>query len=120
MKVRTVLALPIAILAFSSIGVGTAAARPAAARVTTVNVTAKDFYFVLSKRTVKAGSVTFVIHNASPGLHDFKIAGHSSKTIGKGQTTRLAVTLKPGRYLYTCTVDSHAELGMKGYLLVQR
>jgi uncharacterized cupredoxin-like copper-binding protein len=29
------------------------------------------------------------------------------------------LALRPGRYLYTCTVDSHAELGMKGYLRVQ-
>jgi plastocyanin len=120
MTVRTILAVSIAVLGFACVGVGTGAARPAAAQATTVNVTAKDFYFVLSRKTVKAGRVTFVIRNASPALHDFKIAGHRSKTIGSGQTTRLSVTLKPGRYLYTCTVDSHAELGMKGYLRVQR
>lgn len=120
MTLRTLVAFSTAVLAFAFLGVGAAAARPAAAQATTVNVTAKDFYFVLSRKTVKAGRVTFVIRNASPAMHDFKIAGHSSKTIGKGQTTRLTVTLKPGRYLYTCTVDSHAELGMKGYLRVQR
>jgi plastocyanin len=120
MTLRPILALSIAALAFASLGVGTAAAGPATAQATTVNVTAKDFYFVLSRKTVKAGRVTFVIRNASPAMHDFRIAGHRSKIIGRGQTTRLTVTLKPGRYLYTCTVDSHAELGMKGYLRVQR
>lgn len=120
MTVRTMLAVSVAVLAFASVGVGAAAARQAAARATTVNVTAKDFSFVLSKKTVKAGRVTFVIHNASPAMHDFKIAGHRSKEIGSGKTTRLTVTLKSGRYLYTCTVDSHAELGMKGYLRVVR
>jgi plastocyanin len=118
MTVRPILALAIAVLAFAF--VGAAAAGPATAQATTVNVTAKDFNFVLSRKTVKAGRVTFVIRNASPATHDFKIAGRRSKTIGSGQTTRLTVTLKPGRYLYVCTVDSHAELGMKGYLRVQR
>lgn len=108
MTARTILALSSAVVGLVFVGAGTAAARPAAARATTVNVTAKDFYFVPSRKTVKPGRVTFVIRNASPGQHDFKIAGHRSKTIGSGQTTRLSVTLKPGRYLYTCTVDSHA------------
>jgi plastocyanin len=72
----------------------------------------------MSTKTVKAGPVAFVIHNASPAPHDFAIAGHRSKTIGNGKTTRLTVTLKPGSYPYMCTVDSHAQLGMKGVLRV--
>ena len=64
------------------------------------------------------GRVKFVIRNASPAQHDFAIAGHTSKTIGLDQTTTLIVTLKRGRYPYRCTVDSHAELGMKGVLRV--
>ncbi len=113
---RAILALSAVALALAA---GPAAAQASAAGATTVNVTATDFAFKLSTKTVKPGRVTFVIRNASPALHDFKIAGHSSKTVGPGKTTRLTVTLKPGRYLYTCTVDSHAELGMKGYLRVQ-
>jgi plastocyanin len=116
MTLRNILVLSVAGLAFA--GVGTAAAGPSATQATTVKVTAKDFSFVLSTKTVKHGQVTFVIHNASPAMHDFAIAGHRSKTIGPGQTTRLTVTLKPGRYPYKCTVDSHADLGMKGVLRV--
>lgn len=111
-------ALVMSAAVFALTAVGSASARPAAA--TTVKVTAKDFSFELSAKAIKQGRVTFVIHNASPAKHNFAIAGHRSKTIGPGKTTRLAVTLKPGRYLYRCTVDSHAELGMKGYLRVQR
>jgi len=40
--------------------------------------------------------------------------------IEPGKTTRLTVTLKPGRYPYQCTVDSHADLGMRGVLRVTR
>ena len=114
---RAILAIPVAVLAFAA--VGAAAARPTATGPTTVKVTAKDFLFALSTKTVKPGRVTFLIHNASPALHDFAIGGHRSKTIGPGKSTTLTVTLKPGRYLYTCTVDSHAELGMKGFLRVR-
>ena len=51
--------------------------------------------------------------------HSFAIAGHSSKTIDPGSSARLTVKRKPGRYPYKCTVDSHAELGMKGVLRVR-
>jgi uncharacterized cupredoxin-like copper-binding protein len=113
---RSVLIASVAVLVFA----GGAFARASATHAATVTVTAKDFSFALSTKTVKAGRVTFVIRNASPALHDFAIAGHHSKTIGPGKTTTLIVALKPGRYLYKCTVDSHAELGMKGYLRVTR
>lgn len=117
MAIRNVLVLSVAMLAFT--GVGTAAARPSTAQATTVKVMAKDFSFALSTKTVKPGRVTFVIFNDSPAQHDFAIAGHQSKTIGPEKSTRLTVTLKPGRYPYTCTVDSHAGLGMKGVLRVR-
>jgi plastocyanin len=93
---------------------GGAAARPSSVSSTTVRVTAKDFFFRLSTKTVRHGRVTFVIKNASSANHNFAIAGHKSKTIGPGKTTRLTVMLKRGRYPYRCTVDSHARLGMKG------
>lgn len=98
---------------------GTAFAGSAAAAATTVRVTAKDFAFVLSTKSVPYGRVTFRIRNVSPAPHDFWIDGHKSKTIGKGQSTTLTVTLKRGVYPYRCTVDHHAELGMKGVLRVR-
>ena len=97
---------------------GATLARAQAPRATTVRVTAKDFAFVLSPKTVPHGQVTFVITTASPATHDFAIAGRTSKTIGARATTRLTVTLKPGSYSYRCTIDSHAQLGMKGMLKV--
>ena len=115
---RSLLALSAAVLALAT--VGPAAAQPSATHATTVKVTAKDFSFVLSTKKVKRGRITFVIRNASPAKHDFAIAGHRSKTVAPGKTTRLTVTLGPGRYFYRCTIDSHTQLGMKGYLRVVR
>ena len=94
------------------------AAASAAPASTIVQVTAKDFAFVLSRRMVPHGRVKFVLRNVAPAPHNFAIAGHTSRTIDKGATTTLTVTLKRGRYPYKCTVDSHAELGMKGVLRV--
>jgi plastocyanin len=114
MNVRR-LALPTALAFFALAAAGVA---PAAVRSTTVKVTAKDYSFALSTKTVKHGKVTFMIKNAGHTTHDFAIAGHTSKKIGPGASTTLTVTLKKGRWPYSCTVDSHKELGMKGVLKV--
>ena len=108
----------LAALATALTAAGGAAARPSAVTATTVRVTAKDFLFRLSTKRVPHGRVTFVIKNTGATVHDFAIAGHRSKAISPGKTTRLTVTLKRGRYPYKCTVDSHAQLGMKGVLRV--
>ena len=99
------------------VGAGAASARPSST-VHTVKVTAKEYRFVLSTSKVPAGRVKFVIKDTGSSQHDFAIAGHTSKTIQPGQSTTLTVTLKKGKYPYRCTVDSHAELGMKGVLRV--
>jgi uncharacterized cupredoxin-like copper-binding protein len=109
----------LAALALVVAGAGAAGAQAAASQVHTVKVTAKDFKFILSSSTVPHGKITFVVKNDGGSAHDFAIAGHTSKEIEPGQSTTLVVTLKKGRYPYTCTVDSHAELGMKGVLHVK-
>jgi uncharacterized cupredoxin-like copper-binding protein len=85
-----------------------------------VNVTARDFSFALSKRTVPHGSVTFRVTNRGNQRHDFKIAGRKTVLIGSGGTRTLRVTLRAGRsYRYICTVPGHAAAGMKGTLRVR-
>lgn len=108
----------VAALSLALVGAGGAAAQTSAVHTTTVQVKAKDFKFVLSKKTVPHGRITFVIKNIGATNHDFAVAGHASKSIGPGKTTRLTVTLKRGNHAYKCTVDSHAALGMKGVLKV--
>jgi len=106
------------IVAATLVLAGSSFARPASVATTVVSVKAKDFAFVLSKKSVVHGKVTFVITNPSPAVHDFAIAGKKSKMIPPGKSATLTVLLKKGKYPYKCTVDSHAQLGMKGILRV--
>jgi plastocyanin len=86
---------------------------------TSVSVTGKDYKFILSKKTVRHGTVTFKFHNAGKRTHDFKIAGKATKTIVKGKSAApLTVKLKKGSYRYICTIPGHVDKGMKGTLRV--
>jgi plastocyanin len=112
-------ALILAAFVLAVAGVGTARAATSTGKaVTEVRVTAKDFSFALSRKSVPHGRVEFVIKNAGKTAHNFEIAGHTSKTIQPGKSTTMSVQLKAGSYPYKCAVDSHSKLGMKGTLRV--
>jgi uncharacterized cupredoxin-like copper-binding protein len=86
---------------------------------TSVSVTGKEYKFILSKKKVRHGSVTFKFKNAGKLTHDFKIAGKKTKTIVKAKSAApLTVKLKKGTYKYVCTIPGHADKGMKGTLRV--
>jgi uncharacterized cupredoxin-like copper-binding protein len=116
-------ALAVVVLAVGA--VGTAAARthhPAAAQAATLSVTATDFRFKMNPAAgPRAGqTVTFVVKNNGKVTHDFKIAGKKTKLLRPGQSARLSVKFtRAGKYLYLCTVDAHAQLGMKGTYTVR-
>jgi uncharacterized cupredoxin-like copper-binding protein len=82
----------------------------------TITVTAKEFKFTLSSKTVAHGSVTFKVKNAGKLPHDFKISGKKTALIAPGKTATLKVTLSKGSKPYMCTVAGHAAAGMKGTL----
>ena len=114
---RITLALGVALAALV-VAVTPVAAQPTAATATTVTVTMKEFKFVLSKKTVPHGKVTFKLLNKGTIPHDFAIAGKKSKLVGKGKTSLFTVTLRAGKLSYKCTVPGHAAAGMKGVLKV--
>ena len=95
-----------------------ASTKATATNATTVTVTMKEFKFVLSKRTVARGVVTFKLVNKGALPHDFKIAGKKSKMIAPGKSGSLRLTLTKGAKSYVCTVPGHAAGGMKGSLKV--
>jgi uncharacterized cupredoxin-like copper-binding protein len=117
MKVRT-LSVALLVLAFGLVLAPAAISKPAASQASTVLVTAKEFKFTLSKRTVPKGIVTFKVKNSGALPPDFKISGKKTAMIKPGKTVTLKVTLSKGAKAYICTVPGHAAAGMKGSLRV--
>lgn len=113
---RITLALGVALAALVAVGPITAGST--ATQAVTVNVTAKEFKFTLSKKSVPRGKVTFKLTNKGRLPHDFAIGGKKTRIIGAGKTAILIVALKKGKAAYKCTVPGHAAAGMKGTLKV--
>lgn len=90
---------------------------------TPVTVTAgkpSEFRYVLSKRTVPKGAVTFTVVNRGKVRHNFRILGKKTKSLATGKRQKLTVTFrKAGRYQYVCTLPGHAAAGMRGTLRVR-
>jgi uncharacterized cupredoxin-like copper-binding protein len=97
--------------AIPAIGAGSSSSK-----TITIKVTATEFKFALSKRSVPKGTtVIFKITNKGKIEHDFKINGKKTKLLAAGQSTTLKVVFsKKGKLGYLCTVKGHAGLGMKG------
>ncbi len=73
--------------------------------------------------TAKAGSVTITMTNMSPIEHNVTIA-EGSKVLGAtptftGATKAVTLNLKPGKYVFYCSVPGHRQAGMEGTLTVQ-
>jgi uncharacterized cupredoxin-like copper-binding protein len=73
--------------------------------------------------TARAGTVTITMANASPLEHDVTIA-QGSTVLGAtpkftGGTRTLTLKLKPGSYVFYCSVPGHRQAGMEGTLTVQ-
>jgi uncharacterized cupredoxin-like copper-binding protein len=109
------------VVALASLAVTVAAiAAPARQQATTVTVSMTEFKFVLSKKVVPKGVVTFKVVNKGAIAHDFKIAGKATPHVNPGKSATLKVTFKKaGKYAYLCTLPSHAPAGMKGVLTVK-
>ena len=72
--------------------------------------------------SAKAGKVTIAFTNASPIGHDVTIAKGPTKLAGTNVITNskaaVSVTLKPGAYVFYCSVPGHRQAGMQGTLTV--
>jgi uncharacterized cupredoxin-like copper-binding protein len=118
-RVVSLLILGVLAVAGAAAGVfapGGAATPTAASSTVKITVKASEFKFVLSKRSVPAGStVVFTVVNAGKISHDFKIAGKKTPTLNPGKKATLTVLFKKkGHYPYLCTLQGHAGAGMKG------
>jgi uncharacterized cupredoxin-like copper-binding protein len=109
--------LVVGVVAATALAGGALAAIAAhrSATVTKIAVTEKSYRIVLKKHSFAKGKVTFVIHNASNTIHQFKIKGpgvtKEISSISPGATKKLSVTLAKGTYTLSCPL--HLAFGMK-------
>jgi uncharacterized cupredoxin-like copper-binding protein len=132
MRVRsTIAALATAGALALSIGVVAAVgAQASSAKTPVLRVDASPagkLAFVQKKISVKAGAITFVLHNKSAVPHNLGVKGNGlddeqigapSKTITKS-VTKVTYKLTPGTYEFYCEVPGHEAAGMKGKLVVK-
>jgi uncharacterized cupredoxin-like copper-binding protein len=122
--VKRIAILAVTVVAVAGILAQAALSAPSAAKAAvTVNVTAVEFKFKLSKLSVPKGSVvTFKITNRGNSPHDFDIPtlkkGTAYLAPGKSASFKL-IASKSGRFRFVCTVPRHAELGMTGNFIVR-
>jgi uncharacterized cupredoxin-like copper-binding protein len=108
--------------------------QPSTAKVATVLVTLgkpSEFGIKLSKfSNLPAGKIIFKVTNKGAIAHDFRVCtkaftaktlanacvGPKTKSLARGQTATLTVTLKKGQFQFLCTLSGHAKNGMKGLM----
>jgi plastocyanin len=102
-------------------GAASAALAPAPARV---QVSAKEFFFALSRHKVVAGPAIVELVNFGEDPHDLRLerlgGGRVWKTplVYPGAYYDLEATLVPGRYRLWCSIGNHRKLGMTALLTV--
>jgi uncharacterized cupredoxin-like copper-binding protein len=129
--VRRALVVTVALLAAGALALLLTRSQPAhaarahVAKAHTLRLSASKsaLKFNKSRLTVRHGKVTLVMKNPSGIEHAIAVEGHGvdkdGKTVGKGGTSRVTVTLKKGKYEFYCPVDGHKAAGMKGTLVVK-
>jgi hypothetical protein len=113
-----------ATLAALALVAGTASARPPGPNPSRVQVSAKEFYFVLSRTKLRSGPAIVELANFGEDPHDLRlqrIGGarvYRTPLVQPGAYYDLDVTLVPGKYRLWCSIANHRELGMKAVLTV--
>lgn len=91
-----------------------------------VQVSAKEFYFSLSRQTVNAGPAIIELVNFGEDPHDLRLqrigGAHIAGTpqVQPGDYYDLSVTLLPGKYNLWCSIANHRQLGMQATLTVRK
>ena len=89
-----------------------------------ITATEADFSISLDQDTLAAGSYTVQVVNDGNATHDLVVeqGGNDiakSDSIGPGDTTTLTVDLKPGQYVFYCSIGNHRSMGMEKTVTVQ-
>jgi uncharacterized cupredoxin-like copper-binding protein len=79
--------------------------------------------FTTKTLSARAGKITINFKNMSPLMHNMTIAQGTRVLAAtptfEGGTKTLTLNLKPGTYVFYCSVPGHRQAGMEGKLTVQ-
>jgi plastocyanin len=90
-----------------------------------VQVVAQEFRFSLSRQTIKAGWAIVELRNAGQDAHDLRLQRVGGRRVYLWPVTQAGgavdreYKLLPGTYRLSCSVASHAALGMVATLRVR-
>lgn len=95
-------------------------------KVTRVQVSAKEFWYALSRKTVAGGPAIVELVNFGEDPHDLRLRRvggthtYKSPVVQPGAYFDLELKLQPGRYKLWCSIADHEALGMKALLTVRK
>ena len=107
-----------AALVLAALVAGPVSARPPRDGPSRVQVTAKEFFLALSRRSIASGPAIVELVNFGEDAHDLRlqrIGGtrvYRTPVVQPGDYFDLEVTLAPGRYRLWCGIANHRALGM--------
>jgi len=81
-----------------------------------VSVSATEYAYEVSSKTLEPGVVVFDLTNNGSMEHDLVLEGGpggGTQIIGPGETDSFFVTLEPGTYTLYCSVGNHRAQGME-------
>lgn len=91
-----------------------------------LQVSAREYYYGLSRTTVRPGKVSIELVNYGEDDHDLALRRRGGgptirmSTVKPGERGHITATLKSGRYSLWCTIGDHKSRGMKASLRVKR
>jgi hypothetical protein len=118
--------LPVALVAALAAAALAAAAQATVTPPARLQVTAKEFYLVLSGRTVKAGPAIVELVNFGEDPHDLRLQRvggtrvYRIAVVQPGAFRDLSLKLLPGRYKLWCGLPTHEARGMKAFVTVRQ
>ena len=110
----------VAVLAALCAAAGVAVPAAAAPTISVVRVSMDEWRVRAQPLSVPRGTVVFHVRNAGTIQHNFSIAGKRTRRIAPGTAVAVRVEFRrPGRRAFLCTLNSHAEAGMRGELVIR-
>lgn len=102
----------------SSAGAGASSAASTVGQDGTLTATEADFSIDLGTKTLKAGPYLVKVDNTGNATHDLVVEQNGGRVAGTdpiapGSSGSLSVTLKPGSYVFYCSIGNHRSMGME-------